>query len=90
LDKVVYSTSVVYKVNRGRCILKLNKLGKAGLVFTGLSTYKSLVEVIEIPDHPWFIASQFHPEFNSTPRDGHPLFESFVAASYDHQKQKSS
>jgi CTP synthase len=45
-----------------------------------------LVEVIELPDHPFFIAGQFHPEFNSTPRDGHPLFEGFVAAAGEFQK----
>ncbi|MCD8500093.1 MAG: hypothetical protein LRY43_03420, partial [Gammaproteobacteria bacterium] len=39
-----------------------------------------LVEMIEIPDHPWFIACQFHPEFTSTPRYGHPLFEGFIEA----------
>ena len=40
----------------------------------------SLVEVIELKDHPWFIACQFHPEFTSTPRDGHPLVHGFVSA----------
>lgn len=40
----------------------------------------NLVEVIELPDHPWFIGCQFHPEFTSTPRDGHPLFTAFVEA----------
>jgi CTP synthase len=39
-----------------------------------------LVEIVELPGHPWFIASQFHPEFTSTPRDGHPLFSGFVRA----------
>jgi CTP synthase len=38
------------------------------------------VEVVELPDHPWFVASQFHPEFTSNPRDGHPLFTSFIRA----------
>ncbi|NTS78070.1 CTP synthase [Catenovulum sp. SM1970] len=57
-----------------------DKLEQAGLVFSGLSTDKKLVEMIEIPSHPWFIAGQFHPEFTSTPRDGHPLFQGFVAA----------
>ena len=46
--------------------------------------------MIEVPEHPWFVAGQFHPEFNSTPRDGHPLFEGFVAASFAHQKQSNS
>ncbi len=55
-------------------------LAAAGLRFSGLSADESLVEVIEIPDHPWFVACQFHPEFTSTPRTGHPLFEGFVAA----------
>ncbi len=51
------------------------RLEKAGLVFSGLSSDRKLVEMIEIPGHPWFVAGQFHPEFTSTPRDGHPLFE---------------
>jgi CTP synthase len=44
------------------------------------------VEIIEIPDHPWFIACQFHPEFTSTPRDGHPLFCGFIKAALDQRK----
>ncbi|MFT5501038.1 MAG: CTP synthase [Woeseiaceae bacterium] len=55
------------------------RLEEAGMRFSGLSV-DDLVEMIEIPDHPWFIASQFHPEFTSNPRDGHPLFTSFVGA----------
>ncbi len=47
--------------------------------FSGVSV-DDLVEVIELPDHPWFIASQFHPEFTSNPRDGHPLFTDFIQA----------
>jgi len=50
-----------------------------GLVFSGLSE-DGLVEIIELPSHPWFVATQFHPEFTSTPRDGHPLFTGFVRA----------
>ena len=56
------------------------KLSNAGLSFTGKSTDDKLVEVVEIKDHPWFIGCQFHPEFTSTPRDGHPLFSGFVQA----------
>jgi CTP synthase len=52
---------------------------RAGLVFSGLSQ-DELVEIIELPSHPWFVATQFHPEFTSTPRDGHPLFGGFVRA----------
>lgn len=55
-------------------------LRNAGLTFTGKSIDDRLVEVVEISDHPWFIGCQFHPEFTSTPRDGHPLFTGFVQA----------
>jgi len=55
-------------------------LEEAGLVFSGWSAENELVETVELPDHPWFFACQFHPEFRSTPRDGHPLFTSFVRA----------
>lgn len=61
-------------------------LEQAGLLFSGLSTDKKLVEMIEIPTHPFFVAGQFHPEFTSTPRDGHPLFEGFVKAAGEHAK----
>jgi CTP synthase len=58
----------------------LEPLEAAGLLVSGRSADGKLVEVIEIPDHPWFVACQFHPEFKSTPRDGHPLFTSFIRA----------
>ncbi len=64
----------------------LERLSEAGLVFSGLSEDRSLVEVVELPDHPWFIACQFHPEFTSNPRDGHPLFSGFVAAARQHKE----
>jgi len=57
-----------------------SQLQKAGMKLTGLSMDGQLVEIIELADHPWFVACQFHPEFTSTPRDGHPLFTGFVAA----------
>jgi len=57
----------------------LQKLMNAGLRFSGFSR-DGLVEMIELPNHPFFIASQFHPEFRSTPRDGHPLFTGFIKA----------
>lgn len=53
---------------------------KNGMVFSGFSADDSLVEIIELSDHPWFVAVQFHPEFTSTPRDGHPLFTGYVNA----------
>ena len=55
-------------------------LQKTGLKLTGKSEDGMLVEVVEIPDHPWFVGCQFHPEFTSTPRDGHPLFTGFIKA----------
>ncbi|WP_298442666.1 CTP synthase [uncultured Ferrimonas sp.] len=61
-------------------------LEQAGLLFSGLSADKKLVEMIEIPAHPFFVAGQFHPEFTSTPRDGHPLFEGFVKAAGEFAK----
>ena len=48
------------------------------------------MEIIEIPDHPWFIACQFHPEFTSTPRDGHPLFCGFIKAALDQQRTQQA
>ena len=62
-----------------------DQLQKAGLVFSGLSPDGELVEAVEIPDHPWFFASQFHPEFKSRPLDPHPLFKSFIRAAMDHK-----
>ena len=70
-----------YEVNNNY----LPALKAAGLAIGGLSHDKTLVETIELPNHPWFFASQFHPEFNSTPRDGHPVFRGFVRAAMDFQ-----
>ena len=56
------------------------RLSEKGLIFSGLSEDESLVEMIELHDHPWFLACQFHPEFTSRPREGHPLFTGFVKA----------
>ena len=61
------------------------KLEDAGLVIAGKSMDDLLVEMIELPDHPWFLACQFHPEFTSTPRDGHPLFTGFVQAAREYR-----
>ena len=61
-----------------------NQLREAGLVFAGTSADGKLIEVIENLDHPWFIGCQFHPEFTSTPRDGHPLFTGFIKAARSH------
>lgn len=62
----------------------LPQLEAAGLCISGFSADKSLVEMVEIPDHPWFLACQFHPEFTSSPRTGHPLFSGFIGAALTH------
>ncbi|MFN2169300.1 MAG: CTP synthase, partial [Anaerolineae bacterium] len=59
------------------------QLEAAGLTLAGLSPNGGLVEMVELPDHPWFVACQFHPEFQSTPLKSHPLFRDFVAAALE-------
>ena len=66
----------------------MSMLRQAGLIFSGMSADGNLVEVIENPHHPWFIGCQFHPEFTSTPRDGHPLFTGFVRATRRYFKSR--
>ncbi|PKM07573.1 MAG: CTP synthetase, partial [Gammaproteobacteria bacterium HGW-Gammaproteobacteria-4] len=60
-------------------------LQAAGMVLAGASLDDSLIEMIELPAHPWFLACQFHPEFTSTPRDGHPLFIGFIHAAREYK-----
>ncbi len=87
----MYGSTEIFERHRHRYEINNNlrsEIEKAGLKVSGLSTDKALVEVIEIEDHPWFVAGQFHPEFNSTPRDGHPLFTGFIAAAGEYTKNK--
>lgn len=63
-----------------------NRYEEKGMIFSGLSPNGILVEITELKDHPWFIATQFHPEFQSRPIAPHPLFKSFVAASLEYSK----
>ncbi len=65
------------------------RLGRAGLMFTGHNPKHNLVEIIELKDHPWFLGCQFHPEFKSKPLSPHPLFKAFIGASYAHRLQKA-
>ena len=65
----------------------VEQLQSAGLGIAGWSQDKQLVEVVEVADHPWFVACQFHPEFTSTPRDGHPLFSGFIQAAIAFSQQ---
>ncbi|MEZ8826292.1 CTP synthase [Vibrio amylolyticus] len=85
----LYGSATIHERHRHRYEVNNNlrpQIEKAGLKVSGLSADKKLVEVIENPEHPWFVAAQFHPEFTSTPRDGHPLFEGFVKAAGDYQR----
>src|SRR3954467_7764483 len=82
----IYGEAVIYERHRHRYEVSLNlrkRLEKAGLVASGTSPDERLVEVIELPDHPFFVASQFHPEFKSRPERPAPLFREFVAAAQE-------
>ncbi len=85
-DSIVERHRHRYEVN-GKYVAELQK---AGLVFSGWSQDKRLVEMLEISDHPWFVGCQFHPEFSSRPHNGHPLFNGFIGAAvqYHHLAQK--
>lgn len=67
----------------------ISKLTDCGLNIAGLSTDNKLVEIVEVPSHPWYVGVQFHPEFTSNPREGHPLFKGFIAAAKKYQEQHS-
>jgi CTP synthase len=85
LAHAVYGTDVIRERHRHRYEFNnryLQKMMNAGLRFSGFSR-DGLVEIIELPGHPFFIASQYHPEFRSNPRDGHPLFTGFIRAARD-------
>ena len=91
--KEIYGDDQIKERHRHRFEVNNNflpQLKDAGLVVGGLSFDKTLVETIELPGHRWFFASQFHPEFTSTPRDGHPLFSSFIDAATAYQQHKNA
>jgi CTP synthase len=83
----LYGQDVIVERHRHRYEVNNNylpQLEEAGLSISGRSMDGSLVEMVEIADHPWFVACQFHPEFTSSPRDGHPLFGGFINAALKH------
>jgi CTP synthase len=87
LVRALYGKESIYERHRHRYEFNnhyLDDLTRAGMTFSGFSA-DGLVEFIELADHPWFVASQFHPEFTSTPRDGHPLFSGFIRAARDYR-----
>jgi len=65
------------------------RLEAAGMTISSLTPTENLPEMMELPSHPWFVGVQFHPEFTSTPRDGHPLFSSFIRAALEHKEQRT-
>ena len=88
----VYGQTTIFERHRHRYEINqryMEDLEKHGMRVSGRSVDGALVEMIELPDHPWFLACQFHPEFSSSPRDGHPLFLSFVLAARVHHQAKT-
>ncbi len=86
----IYGSGVISERHRHRYEFNnnyLDRLREVGMVFSGFSVDK-LVEVIELPDHPWFLACQFHPEFTSTPRDGHKMFTDYILAGLDYNRSR--
>lgn len=92
LAENLYGKSMINERHRHRFEVNndyRDKLGEAGLIFSGLSPDGKLVEIIELPDHPYFIAGQFHPELKSHPMNPHPLFVGLVKAALDHKNNTS-
>ena len=87
--RAVYGTDIISERHRHRYEFNntyMDPLQDAGLQIAGKTLDGTLVEVVEVPGHPWFIGCQFHPEFTSTPRDGHPLFMGFIEAANNHRQ----
>ena len=90
--KDLYQSDTIIERHRHRYEFNntyLEKLEAAGLRIAGRSLDDELVEIIEISEHPWFVACQFHPEFTSTPRDGHPLFTGFIKAAVTYKESST-
>jgi CTP synthase len=82
-----YGSELIYERHRHRFEVSnryREALEEAGMLLSGQSPDGRLVEIIELRDHPWFVASQFHPEFKSRPDKPHPLFAGFIAAAIEH------
>ena len=75
-----------YEVNN----VYVSRLEEAGLVISARTPTENLPEIMELPGHPWFVGVQFHPEFTSTPRDGHPLFSSYIRAALEYQQKRKA
>ncbi len=91
LARDVYGQASITERHRHRYEVNQKLIGQlvnCGLKISGRSADGALVEMIELVDHPWFLACQFHPEFTSTPRDGHPLFTQFILAARTYHQQE--
>jgi CTP synthase len=91
LARSIYGKDLILERHRHRYEFNnryTDALVRAGMRISGVSKDGELVEIIEMPDHPWFLGCQFHPEFTSTPRDGHPLFSSYIEAAVRYQAQR--
>ena len=87
----LYGASMIYERHRHRYEVNndyRNDLLSGGMIFAGTSPDNHIVEMVEIPNHPWFVACQFHPEFKSRPNKPHPLFRGFVTAASKHKNSK--
>ena len=86
LAHTLYKKNVITERHRHRYEVNnsyINKFNNTDLLFSGYSGNKDLMEILELKNHPWYLASQFHPEFTSSPMKGHPLFNSFIKTAYD-------
>ncbi len=93
LAERMYGKSEIVERHRHRYEVNNNLLPAivaAGVKVSGRSVSHNLVEMIELPDHPWYIGCQFHPEFTSTPRDGHPLFTGLIRAAKEYQEKTNA
>ena len=86
LAHALYKKNIITERHRHRYEVNnsyINKFNNTDLLFSGYSGNKDLMEILELKNHPWYLASQFHPEFTSSPMKGHPLFNSFIKTAYD-------
>ena len=87
----IYNSDLIYERHRHRYEFNnkyRHEITDAGMIIGGQSPDDRLVEIVEIPDHPWYIGAQFHPEFKSRPNHAHPLFASFIGAALEKNKNK--
>jgi CTP synthase len=92
LVQKIYRSDTVNERHRHRYEVNnhyLPRLEAAGLKVAARTQSESLCELVELPDHPWFVGCQYHPEFTSTPRAGHPLFKSFVEAAVKYREERA-